>query len=346
VQTELRPGALTRLEAKYQAFGRTMPVANRKQAEFPVGAEILPNPRGTAEGFALWLGGCWLFVMPGVPVELQQMFTAEVEPRVVQRWVPQQRPRRVYRVLGLGESTVAERIAQAIEDARRWEPLESLFVHYLPSMPEVRVVFELLRNPTMSPAEAFAALDRSMATALGQHLYGIGDAGLAERLVDALSSSALSVATAESCTGGGVARRLVAIAGASRCFVGSIVAYDNKIKVGLLGVDEVELARHGAVSEPVARAMAAGARRATGADLSVAITGIAGPSGATPEKPVGTVHFAVCDAEDTVHELVHLRGDRGTVQRAAELWALKLLWDRLVARGLASLKQLPPDKGT
>jgi PncC family amidohydrolase len=121
---------------------------------------------------------------------------------------------------------------------------------------------------------------------------------------------------------------------------GSVVAYDNAVKRGLLQVPADVLDMHGAVSEPVARAMATGARVALGSDLAVSITGIAGPSGGTPEKPVGTVHIAVADETEISHVELSLRGDRGSVQRAATRWALKLVWDRLVARGVASIRPM------
>ena len=134
---------------------------------------------------------------------------------------------------------------------------------------------------------------------------------------------------------------LTSVPGSSACFVGGVIAYSNAIKESMLGVPAARLAEHGAVSEPVARSLARGARRALGADLAAGITGIAGPDGGTPEKPVGTVHIAVCDESDVIHKRLRLRGDRGTVQRAAAEWALKLMWDRLVARGAASVSLSP-----
>lgn len=336
--------ALGRLEAKFRAFGRAMPAVNAKQADFPEGAEVLPNPIGTAEGFAMCVpGGAWIVVMPGVPRELRRMMLEQVEPRLRERFEVRVVPRRVYRILGMGESSVAERIAEVIEQGRRRSRgLEAMYVHYRASMPEVTVVLEATpdRDGTQATEEELGWFDEPLAQALHPALYGIGEAGFPPRLVRALQRAGLHVCTAESCTGGGVGRLIAGVPGASACFDGAIVAYDNRVKISLLGVPAALLAEHGAVSEPVARAMAEGARRALGSDLSVAITGIAGPSGGTPEKPVGTVDLAVSDANETRHLRLALRGERGNVQHAAELWALKLVWDRLRERNLATIEEM------
>jgi nicotinamide-nucleotide amidase len=339
--------AFDRLRAKFAAFGRPMPEANEKQARFPEGADILPNPIGTAEGFAVRLGETLVFCMPGVPRELHKMMREQVMPRVAARFDATPVPRRIYRLLGRGESSVAASVEPVLDAARARSPgLASMFVHYRASMPEVQLIVEGTPGPdgVGATADELASLDDALAEALAPALYGIGPEPLAPRLLAALQRANLWLVTAESCTGGGTAARLAAVPGASRAFVGGIVAYDNRIKHTLLRVDEAMLAEHGAVSEPVARAMAAGAREAMGADLCVAITGIAGPTGGTREKPVGTVHIAVCDANGVDHKRLQLRGDRGTVQRAAELWALKLTWDRLTAHGHTTL--ILPDAET
>ncbi len=334
--------AVARLETKWCAFGRPMPAANLEQCDFPEGAAILPNPIGSAEGFALDVHGCRVFVMPGVPRELHMMMEREVEPWVRERFGLRPTVRRIYRVLGRGESSVAESIEPIVADARTRSPgLAAMFVHYRAAMPEVTVGFEALPNADGIAAteDELRSLDADVLAALAPAVYGIGEAGLAPRLIDALRRAGLTLATAESCTGGGVGKLVAAVPGASDVFVGGVVSYANAIKASLLHVPEAMLAEHGAVSEPVAVAMAAGAREATGADLSVAVTGIAGPSGGSPEKPVGTVHIAVSDAQGVDHVRLQLRGDRGTVQRSAELWALKLVWDRLHARGLAPIEE-------
>jgi nicotinamide-nucleotide amidase len=220
-------------------------------------------------------------------------------------------------------------------------------------MPEVLVALEATPDAegrAATPAE-LAELDAPLREALAPGLYGIGDADLPTRLVDALRTGGLTIALAESCTGGLAAAAIAAVPGASDVLVGGIVAYDNRVKIDVLGVPADVLAQPtsrpsgpdwGAVSEPVARALAEGVRRVLGSDLGVGITGIAGPGGGTPEKPVGTVHVAIADAEITRHLRLQLRGDRGTVQRAAALWSLKLAWDRLGVRGVATVAPHDP----
>lgn len=350
VEIERDAGALDRLAAKFRAFGRPMPVSNHKQADFPAGAEILSNPIGSAEGFALAMPSraphrraCLVFVMPGVPREMMKMMVEQVEPRLRTTTPLRPIPRRIYRVLGMGESAVAQRIAPVLDQARERSPgLAAMFVHYRASMPEVQIVFEATAGPEGAQATAaeLASLDEPMKRALEPGLFGIGDADLAPRLLAALRSARLRMGTAESCTAGGIAARIAAVPGASDGLDGGIVAYDNRIKREHLAISEADLQTHGAVSEVVARAMAEGARKALGSDLCVAVTGIAGPTGGTPEKPVGTVHFAIADAGGTEHRRLLLRGDRGTVQRATELWALKLVWDHLRERGHAAIVEM------
>jgi nicotinamide-nucleotide amidase len=330
VDLERDPDELEVIESKFRAFGRPMGDLNRKQADRPVGAQWLANPIGSASGLALDLGGCSTFVMPGVPRELHLMMEDQVEPRLRGRFDLQPRPRRVYKTLGMGESTVALRVDGVLE--RMGKPSSgagAVLLHYRPAMPEVTLVLEASLDGRDGPgyAEALATFDVPIREALVPALYGVGEAGLAKRLVRVLSKAGLRLGLAESCTGGGAAAMVTAIPGASACLQGGIVAYDNRIKRSALGVAEGDLLDHGAVSEAVARAMAEGVRRALGSDLAASITGVAGPDGGTPEKPVGTVHIAVCD-------------ELGTVQRSAALWALKLVWDRLVERGVAAIEVL------
>lgn len=331
------------IEEKFRSLGRTMADSNRKQAERPEGARWLPNPIGSASGLELELDGCLTFVMPGVPRELRRMMEEQVEPRLRGRFDLDPLPRRVYRTLGMGESSLASRVAAVLAQARTRSPgLAAMFVHYRAAMPEVRLVLEATPDADgnqATPAE-LAGLDGPLSEVLAPALYGVGEADLAPRLVRALSGAGLRVGFAESCTAGGAAALLASVPGASACLEGGIVAYHNRVKRTRLGVAEEDLLEHGAVSEPVARAMAEGGRAELGTDLCVAITGVAGPDGGTPEKPVGTVHFAVSDANGTDHKRLSLRHNRATIQRSAALWALKLLWDRLVERGEACIEPL------
>ncbi|MBK6921150.1 MAG: CinA family nicotinamide mononucleotide deamidase-related protein [Deltaproteobacteria bacterium] len=341
--------AVARLREKFRRFAREMPVANLKQADRPERAQWLDNPIGSAEGFCIEIGRCMVFVMPGVPRELHRMQREEVEPRVRARLSLRPIARRMYRAIGLGESAIAERVEPIVAAARaRSEALRGVFVHYRAAMPEVLVILEGTPDAQGHGAsiDDLASLDGEMIEALRPAIHGVGEADLATRIVAAARDAALRIAFAESCTGGLAAAGIAAIPGASACLDGGVVAYDNRVKRGLLGVEAAVLEAHGAVSEPVARAMAEGARRSLGSDLAVAITGIAGPDGGTAEKPVGTVHIAVADDRGTRHLQLQLRGDRGTLQRGAASWAHKLLWDRLCERGVASLHGPTPSPAT
>jgi nicotinamide-nucleotide amidase len=335
-----------RLEAFFASRGREVVEANRKQADLPDGAEVLDNPVGTAPGFWVELRGeaaCVVACMPGVPHELHRMMTEQVEPRLRGRFDAAPVPRRIYRAIGHGESSVQEKIRAAVENARKRSPgLANALLHYRAHMPEVLLNFEGLagEDGVSATVEELRTLDAPMSEALGKALYGIGEADLPPRLIAALRAAGASLCTAESCTGGLVGATLTEVPGASEVFAGGVVSYSNEIKTKLLGVPDELIQEEGAVSEAVARAMARGARETMGSDLSVSITGIAGPDGGSGEKPVGTVHFAVCDAKDTSHKRVRLYGNRGTVRRAAATWALKLVWDRLVERGQASIEEM------
>ncbi len=340
--------ALVRDEATAQALheffatrGAELVQANLCQADIPEGASVLDNPIGTAPGFALELSTgshrCLVACMPGVPRELERMMTEQVEPRLRERFMTTPVLRRVHRVVGIGESAVHQRIEAMLKSARTRSPgLGNMFVHYRAGASEVQICLEALpiaegehRGVTATEAE-LASLDGAFAEALAPGYVGTGNQELCARLVTRLLQLGLTVATAESCTGGLVGQLLTSVPGSSGCFRGGVIAYTNEVKRELLEVPGEKIESHGAVSEPVARAMAIGARRALRSDLAVAITGIAGPGGGTVDKPVGTVDLAISDAHGTSYLRLHLRGNRAIVRRAAALRALKLLWDRLV----------------
>lgn len=332
------------IAAMFAARGREMPAINRKQADFPAGAEVLPNPNGTAPGFAVVQpGGCLVACMPGVPREMKAMMLEQVEPRVRARFALPEIPRRVYRLIGKGESAIAGDVEAIAAAARARSPgLAALYVHYRAATPQVLLILEGLAGAggaRASEAE-LRSFDGPLAAALAPALYGIGEAEIEARVLTACKRAGLWLATAESCTGGQVAARLTAHAGSSAVVRGGVVAYDNAVKVGVLGVPDEAIRAHGAVSEPVARAMAEGARRVLAADVAVGITGVAGPGGGSAEKPVGTVDVAVADAFGCTYKRLKLWGDRALIQHAAATWALKLIWDRLVERGLAQVEEL------
>ncbi len=290
----LDPGALETIRAFFLRVGREMTENNAKQAWFPEGAEILPNPVGTAPGFALEAGGAVFFCMPGVPRELALMLDEQVLPRIAKRRGGGEVVRaRLLRTFGMGESALDAELADVAISGGVSLGFRTAFPdNYL--RPVARAA---------SAAEAEAKLDRvcgAIRARLGPLVYGEGETETLPAVVGRLlRERGRTLALAESCTGGLVAERITEIPGASDYFKGGVVAYADAAKEDLLGVPRDLLDRHGAVSDPVARAMAEGVRLRFGADLGVATTGISGPGGATAEKPVGLVHVALARAEGT-----------------------------------------------
>ena len=319
----LDPELLAGLEARFRQFGRPMPALNRNQAEVPEGATILPNPRGTAPG--LWLEdarGRVALLLPGVPREMRGLLADEVLPRLRRRQDGGARrvvQSRTLRTTGIAESALAERIG----------PIEAeiapLTLAYLPSPDgvDLRVTAWGLEEAEAT-ARLGAAAERLRALA-GEHWYGDDGADLAAVVLDALRRGRHRLGIAESCTGGMVAQRITGIPGASDTFIGAVVAYADVIKTAALKVPLEVLEAHGAVSEETVRAMAEGAQRVFAVDSGLAVTGIAGPGGGTPEKPVGTVWLAA-----RVHTATRVLkrvfpGDRDEIRRRSAQAALDLM---------------------
>jgi nicotinamide-nucleotide amidase len=283
---------LRRLEQRFRRLGRPMPAANRGQAEVPEGAVVLPNPRGTAPG--LWLEdghGRVVIMLPGVPAEMRGLLLEEVLPRLVaRRAAAGEAPRvvwsRTLRTTGSPESAIAERVAP-VEGG-----LAPLTLAYLPGPAGVDLRLTAWGLVPEDAERRLAAAAERLRAVLGTRCYGDEETDLAAVVLAQLRARGERLAIAESCTGGVLGSRLTAIPGASDSFVGGVIAYDNAVKTALLDVPEALLTEQGAVSEAVVEAMAAGAQRRFGVAAALAVTGIAGPSGGTPEKPVGTVWIA------------------------------------------------------
>ncbi len=308
------PETWRRIQARYA--GRAMPPANRRQAALPEGAEIFASDVGTAPAFAVRVGGCLVIALPGVPREVTWHLDAHVIPRLAPL-IGEPLARRRLRFALVGESTLAQLVgALALPDT------VSVGWRAMGSVTEIS-----LTGASAAVVDAAAAAVRAAAA---DAWLGEDDITPAEAALRAAEARGLTLGTAESCTGGGVAAALTAVPGASATFLGGIVAYANSVKRGCLGVPAEVLDTHGAVSEPCARAMAQGARRALGVDVAVAITGIAGPGGGTPDKPVGTVDFAWAGPgfEDTARH--HIPGDRERVRRTAAVIALDGIRRRLI----------------
>jgi len=329
---QLDEAVLRQLEARFRRFGRPMPEVNRSQAQVPQGATVLPNPRGTAPG--LWLEdakGRVVVLLPGVPREMRGLLVEEVLPRFTARLAHDGEPPRVVqsrtiRTTGVPESALAERMGD-IEDE-----LTPLTFAYLPGEDGVDL---RLTAWSLPPADAAARLDageRVVRERAGEHVYGVEGQDLAAVVLEALRASRRRLAAAESCTGGLVGARLTAVPGASDVFVGGVVAYDDGVKRTLLDVPADVLQVHGAVSEETVRAMAAGARRRFDVATSVAVTVIAGPTGGTPEKPVGTVWLAASVGDDIRALRRVFPGDRDEIRNRSAQAVLDLLRRQLESR--------------
>lgn len=314
----LDPAAMAQVEARYAAFGRRMPAVNRRQAELPEGAKVWENRWGTAPGFSVDVGPARLYFLPGVPREMRPMFTTHVLPDVLARHALTPPLLHTLRVIGLGESTIEERL-QGLD-------IDGLEIGFRTKMPENQVKLAFAPG---TPAAARQAAIAAVRERIGWQVFGVDSGDLAEVLVHLLAERGETIALAESCTAGGLAAWLGSVPGASRVLLGGAVVYSNAEKTRQAGVPEEMLTTQGAVSEPVARALAEGIRDRVQATWAIGITGIAGPGGATPQKPVGTVHYAVAGPEGTTHRCDRFPGDRGRVQRLSAAAALAMLFRRL-----------------
>lgn len=288
----------------------------RHQASFPRGTAPVANPFGSAPGLAGQLGACRLWSLPGVPQEvagmLPEVAAALPEAADGHGW------ERVLATAGLGETRVAERVERA-----GFVPPSGVSLGYLPS--PGGVVLRLFA-PAGAGNVALDAAESRLRELLGD--WALPRPTLQDSLVDDLVRTGVTIATAESCTAGLIAARITDVPGASSVYLGGIVAYSNGAKTGQLGVEPVILAEHGAVSEPVVRAMARGALDRFGASLAIAVTGIAGPLGGTADKPVGTVWIAVADREGEAARRFLFRGSRPMVRERTVNKALEMAYRR------------------
>ena len=326
-ELKLDEPALAYMEGLWRSRGRTMPENNRKQALLPEPAEVLPNPVGTAPGFAARIDRAWFFFMPGVPHEMKQMFAEQVVPRLERlRDEPTVFDVRVLRSFGLTESATDQALAG----------LEALFpgvkLGFRAHFPEIQIKLTVKGSDVDAARIRLDAADAEVRRRLGAHVFSDG-APLESVVGEGLRREGATLATAESCTGGLVAEMLTAIAGSSEYFDRGFVTYSNQAKMDLLGVSAEILREHGAVSEACARAMAEGARLRSGATYAVAVTGIAGPGGGTPDKPVGLVFVALATPGGTaVRKLLWPGRRRDQIRSISAMVALDL-----VRRALSAL---------
>ena len=300
------PEIWAEIQARLSARGRICSPSNRRQAFLPKGAAVLPNPTGTAPGM-IWspVPGFTVLTFPGVPSEMKAMWQQTAAP-----WLRQSGlaagvfASRMLRFWGVSESALAEEMADLLEQAN---PTVAPYA----GAGEVKLRITA-RAEHQADAEALLLpVEREIRRRTGKSCFGVDEQSLAEVVLQQLRLRGQTVAVAESCTGGGLGAALAAVPGASDVFLGGVIAYANGVKQGLLGVPAELLQAHGAVSDPVAQSMAEGARRVTGADWGLAITGVAGPGGGSDEKPVGLVHLAIAGPDGCSSEGVRFGTSRG-----------------------------------
>jgi nicotinamide-nucleotide amidase len=313
---ELNEGVLRHIQELFRRFGRVMPEINRRQAMVPEGATVIPNPRGSAPGLWIETSGHIVILLPGVPSELRAMFDQEVRPRLTRLGHDERLFTRDLRITGLPESEVEQRVS----------PLYALYpdteTTILASPPGIQLH---PRVWSRDPAKANQILDemvKRMALALGEHLYSTEGEQMEEVVARMLTENRATIAVAESCTGGLLAERLTNIPGSSSYFLGGVVCYSNELKSSLVDVPAEIIESKGAVSPEVALALADGIRKRTGATIGVGVTGIAGPGGGTPEKPVGLVHIGIADERGPRERRFQFPGDRERIRMHASQTAL------------------------
>ena len=316
---EFDPEVWAGLVERFVRMGRTPPASNRSQAEVPRGATVLRNRWGTAPG--LWLEGApgLVIMLPGVPGEMRMLLEHEVLPRLAGRADGLVVRSRLVRTTAIAESALAERMGDVERE------LAPLTLAYLPGPDGVDLRLTAWQLPPGEADQRLGAAAALLQRRAGEHVYGEGDTDLAAVVLEAARARRLTIATAESCTGGLVGGRLTAIPGSSDVYLGGVVSYANELKLALLGIEPSQLDAHGAVSEPVALAMARGAAVRLGSGAAVSVTGIAGPGGGSEAKPVGTIWVAAVAGDRLEARHAVLSGNRQEIRARAAQAALYLL---------------------
>lgn len=314
------PEVFDRIKARYQHLDENIIRSMKRLAMLPAGAEIL-HPEGKMAGYLLVHDSKPLFFLPGIPHEMKELLRSRVIPKLG-GWQPsgsKQVRQRVFKVFGLGETEINLRIGHLEK-----ETATSIRIGYYPVFPEVHLSLAVTAVDAAQAEATLHRLAKEVRQALGDALYGIDDDTIASVVGQLLQVHGKMLATAESCTGGLIGRNITSVPGSSAYFAGGVIVYSNELKEKILRVDPALLARHGAVSPEVAETMADNIRAISGADIGLAITGIAGPTGGTPEKPVGTVFIGFSTQNDTVVTPCRFAGDRWQIQELAGVTALDL----------------------
>jgi nicotinamide-nucleotide amidase len=324
------PEARRHVDEMFRRFGREPTPSNYKQAIFPEGSKLIPNPVGTAMGAMLELNGALVATFPGVPGEMRRMFEDTLESLIRERSEGAIVSRTLW-FTGIGESALAEQVQDLLDAS---DPT----VAPLAGQGKVRLRVTSRADTTEEAAKKIAPVANKILTRLGDHYFGEDDETLESALGKLLTDRGVTLALAESCTGGLLAKRLTDGAGASAYFIEGLVTYSNESKERLLGVPNDLLVQHGAVSEPVAGAMAEGVRKVAGTDYGLSVTGVAGPEGGSEQKPVGLVFVGVSDEEGTEVERLDLsawRRSREAIRERSANRAFDLLRHRILGQAKA-----------
>lgn len=314
------PAIRDRIRERFRRRGWPMAASNLKQCYVIEGAEVLENPNGTAPGLWLEAGRSMIALLPGPPHEILPMFEKDVLPRLA-RFGRGLTVRRIFRLTGLGESSMEMKLRPIYRKVPKDVSVTTLAAFGDLS---IRLTYSG-PGPKELAERRLEGLERAIVRALGPWIYSRSGESLEEVVGGLLKAEGLTIACAESCTGGLIGHRLTEIPGSSDYFLESAVTYSNRAKIRRLGVPEALIEKHGAVSAQVARAMALGIRRTSGADLGLAVTGIAGPGGGTPRKPVGLVYVALARRRGTAVIRILFSGGRTQVKFQSSQKALDLV---------------------
>lgn len=320
VDLQLDEGVLASLKERFEKLGIAWTESNVKQAMFPVGSEILPNKWGSAAGFMIKNGSSYQFFLPGVPAELEKMMANVVIPRIIKYFGRGETfLKRSLKFFGVTESKLNTLLADL-----SWSS-DSYRISSLPHFPEVEIKIIAWGGSPEEVERILNNVENMIRERAGSYIYGTDSQTLEERVGALLRERKMTLAVAESCTGGLIGDMITKVPGSSDYFERGLVTYSNRAKIELLGVPEEVLRRHGAVSESTARAMAKGVRERSRTSIGLATTGIAGPTGGSPEKPVGTVFIAVTDGDKTICKRYQFGGDRLRIKALTASVALENL---------------------
>ncbi len=286
--------------------GRTLTEAHKAQALMPVGIQHLENQMGTAPGMWFEKDGKVLISMPGVPYEMKYIMEHQAIPKIKAKFKTKIIRHRTVLTVGQGESKIAEIIADFEDSLAK----DNIKLAYLPNIGKVRLRLSVTGDDAAALDALLDAKVEKLKALIPEYIFGYGKTSFEEAFGEILKSRNLTVATAESCTGGLIAHKITSVSGASHYFHGSVIAYDNRIKINVLGINPITLKNHGAVSEQTVREMVQGVLNVMETDYAIAVSGIAGPNGGTPEKPVGTIWVAVGNHKEIRTHKLLLSKDR------------------------------------